>query len=365
MRPPSLSLQLRTRADAANALTARFYSDLAAPEPSQNGPLRRVGSRAPIANMFGDISIQNVSQTPTKRIVPAPAPAGQWKPNPRYSIQKQSGTSTLASRLAHRRVSEGANNPTTSEARYPASQASLGRPTGPLAGEPSPSLGRLQLQRRSDQLRKEAPIASGWNNSRSREGKEGGRSDRAPAQGRRNDASTKTRTTSIRDDADTKEQSPSSSRLTMQRRSELSPSASVTQSVTKPDDDEKPVVPTTERKLLPSPSLVKLDSNALDSLFSQPAIEETATIPFRASSNSKADQSPRLQSLLEQNAGDYSRYLPAHFHSQLIDSQQLGSVGYAEFALARQRSARLASKRTALDVVKRYSGNVKDARSSL
>ncbi|TFK56614.1 hypothetical protein OE88DRAFT_1650000 [Heliocybe sulcata] len=107
------------------------------------------------------------------------------------------------------------------------------------------------------------------------------------------------------------------------------------------------------------PSLVQLE-DALQGLLGEPVDQETTTLPS-ASSNTSI-KSHRTQILMEETAGDYNRYFPAHLQSKLMEPEQLGPVRYAQWALLRQRQAGLAAKHAALGIVKRYAGSAKESR---
>ncbi|KZT30774.1 hypothetical protein NEOLEDRAFT_1144327 [Neolentinus lepideus HHB14362 ss-1] len=357
MRPASLPRGLRSaRVDVTALLQAtRCYSDVAVRESSENGPTvppRR--ATAPIASSFGDISISNIPRGPVRRIIPVPAPTGEWKADPRLSpTRKAAGSTTFAGRLVER---QREIDPST------------------FAGPRRESA--LKLQRRSAI---DIEVTTPREQNEARDGQSGSRPRQAILP-RQSEASRDKRTSSRQGGmSQAKSSEKPAPKLHLQRRSDrLAPTPTVTTEppVSEQSDSSDPEVIKSASEvegedLLDSgvsepkfePTFVELDNNALDVLFSEPVNQESATIPSTPSSESRTPiKSHRTQLMLEETAGDYSRRLPVHLQSRLIDREQLGPVRYAEWALSKQRQADYGAKHAVLSVVKRYSGSAKEAR---
>ncbi|TFK56610.1 hypothetical protein OE88DRAFT_38508 [Heliocybe sulcata] len=154
MRPASLLRTLRlARADvAAQPQIARYYSDEATQEPTQNkpnAPPRRV--RARVASSF-----KSISKGTARRLSPSALPTGEWKADPRFSPTLNSaGSSTFASRLTER---QRETDPTIfTDPRHRGLR-------GPSGASNSPFQRRSEVEPRLNQLADDRP--SGASNTR-------------------------------------------------------------------------------------------------------------------------------------------------------------------------------------------------------
>ncbi|KAI0714862.1 hypothetical protein C8Q76DRAFT_728501 [Earliella scabrosa] len=109
-----------------------------------------------------------------------------------------------------------------------------------------------------------------------------------------------------------------------------------------------------EKVAIPSADQFKVELGNFEEMFGAAAVQPMAQtgVAKPASESSVSPSQARVQLLLENTAGDYSRYVPRPYPT--TDVTKLGAVGLSGLVLSRRKDVGLKSRENALAVVQRF-----------
>lgn len=118
-----------------------------------------------------------------------------------------------------------------------------------------------------------------------------------------------------------------------------------------------------EKVAIPSADQFKVELGNFEEMFGAAAAQPMAQtgVAKPASASSVSPSQVRVQLLLENTAGDYSRYVPRPYPT--TDVTKLGAVGLSGLVLSRRKDVGLKSRENALAVVQKFADG-KGARAS-